>query len=149
MTTYVSPFTGDVVQPTDVSYRAISLLENTTLFWPVNGNATGNYAARVMEVTPDTAGLSLTMPAANEVSVGTDSLIRNMTGTAFTVKDNNGGTIVTVAANKAEYIYVTSNSTAAGTWGIIDFGAGTSSADAATLAGYGLLAASTLSLIHI
>lgn len=143
MTTYVSPFTGDVVQPTDVSYRSFNLSANTTLFWPVNGNATGNYAARIMEVTPTTGSLSLIMPAANEVSVGTDSLIRNMTGTAFTVKDNNGGTIVTVAANKAEYIYVTTNSTAAGTWGIIDFGAGTSSADSATLAGYGLLAVTT------
>jgi hypothetical protein len=143
MTTYVSPFTGDVVQPTDVSYRSFNLSANTTLFWPVNGNATGNYAARIMEVTPTAGSLSLTMPAANEVSVGTDSLIRNMTGTAFTVKDNNGGTIVTVAANKAQYIYVTSNSTPAGTWGIIDFGAGTSSADSATLAGYGLLAITT------
>jgi hypothetical protein len=143
MTTYVSPFTGDVVQPTDVSYRSFNLSANTTLFWPVNGNATGNYAARIMEVTPTAGSLSLTMPAANEVSVGTDSLIRNMTGTAFTVKDNNGGTIVTVAANKAQYIYVTSNSTTAGTWGIIDFGAGTSSADSATLAGYGLLAITT------
>ena len=37
----------------------------------------------------------------------------------------------------------TSNSTAAGTWGIIAFGAGSSSADANTLAGYGLLAIST------
>jgi len=143
MTTYVSPFTGDVVQPTDVSYRSFNLSANTTLFWPVNGNATGNYAARIMEVTPTAGSLSLTMPAANEVSVGTDSLVRNLTGTAFTVKDNAGGTIVTVAANKAQYIYVTSNSTAAGTWGVIDFGAGTSSADSATLAGYGLLAITT------
>jgi hypothetical protein len=96
-----------------------------------------------MQVTPSTAGLSLTMPPANQVSVGEDSLIRNMTGTAFTVKDYAGGTIVTVAANKAQYVYLTSNSTTAGTWGVIDFGAGTSSADAATLAGYGLEAIST------
>ena len=143
MTTYVSPFTGDVVQPTDVSYRSFNLSANTTLFWPVNGNATGNYAARIMEVTPTAGSLSLTMPAANEVSVGTDSLIRNLTGTPFTVLDNAGGTIVTIAANKAQYIYVTTNATTAGTWGIIDFGAGTSSADSATLAGYGLLAITT------
>lgn len=143
MTTYVSPFTGDVVQPTDVSYRAFNLSVDTTLFWPINGNATGNYAARIMEVTPTTGGLSLTMPPANEISVGTDSLIRNMTGTSFTVKSNTGATIVTIAAGKAQYIYVTDNSTVGGSWGIIDFGAGTSSADAATLAGYGLLAITT------
>ena len=143
MTSYVSPFTGDVVQPTDVSFRAISLTANTTLSWPINGNASGDYVARIMQVTPSTSGLSLTMPAANQVSVGEDSLIRNMTGTPFTVKDNAGGTIVTVAANKAQYVYITTNSTAAGTWGVIDFGAGTSSADSATLAGLGLLAVST------
>lgn len=143
MTTYVSPFTGDVIQPTDVSYRAFSLSQDTTLAWPVNGNATGNYAARIMEVTPTAGGLSLIMPPANETSVGTDALIRNMTATSFTVKSNTGATIITVASGKAEYIYVTDNSTVGGTWGIIDFGAGTSSADAATLAGYGLLAIST------
>jgi hypothetical protein len=72
-----------------------------------------------------------------------------MTGTPFTVKDYAGGTIVTVAANKAQYVYLTSNSTTAGTWGVIDFGAGTSSADSATLAGYGLLAvATTLNQSH-
>jgi hypothetical protein len=96
-----------------------------------------------MQVTPTTAGLSLFMPPANQVSVGTDSLIRNMTGTPFTVKDYAGNTIVTVAANKAQYVYITSNSTTAGTWGVIDFGAGTSSADSATLAGLGLVAVST------
>jgi hypothetical protein len=149
MTSYVSPFTGDVVQPTDVSFRAITLSVNTTLSWPINGNASGDYVARIMQVTPTTAGLSLFMPPANQVSVGTDSLIRNMTGTAFTVKDYAGGTIVTVAANKAQYVYLTSNSTTAGTWGVIDFGAGTSSADSATLAGYGLLAvATTLNQSH-
>jgi hypothetical protein len=149
MTSYVSPFTGDVVQPTDVSFRAITLSVNTTLSWPINGNASGDYVARIMQVTPTTAGLSLFMPPANQVSVGTDSLIRNMTGTAFTVKDYAGNTIVTVAANKAQYVYITSNSTTAGTWGVIDFGAGTSSADSATLAGYGLLAvATTLNQSH-
>jgi len=143
MTTYVSPFTGDVIQPTDVSYRAFAISSNTTLAWPINGNATGNYAARIMEVTPSTSGLSLFMPPANQTSVGTDALIRNLGATAFTVKDNSGGTIISIGAGQAEYIYVTSNSTVAGTWGIIAFGAGTSSADAATLAGYGLLAIST------
>jgi hypothetical protein len=83
------------------------------------------------------------MPPANQTSVGTDALIRNMTGTAFTVVDYDGNTIISVAANKASYIYITANPTTAGTWAVIDFGTGTSSADAATLAGYGLQAIST------
>jgi hypothetical protein len=48
---YNSPFTGNVVQPTDVSYRSITLTANTQLEWPINGNATDDYAARIMQVT--------------------------------------------------------------------------------------------------
>lgn len=140
---YVSPFTGDVVQPTDVSYRSFALTSDITLSWPINGNATGNYAARIMEVLPNAAGRKLYMPPANQTSVGTDALIRNLGSYSFQVVDNSGNTIITIAAGQAEYIYITTNTTVAGTWGIIAFGTGTSSADAATLAGYGLLAIST------
>ena len=82
---YNSPFTGNVIQPTDVSYRAITLTANTQLNWPINGNATDDYAARIMQVTASTAGLSLYMPPANQTSVGNDALIRNVGGNTFTV----------------------------------------------------------------
>lgn len=140
---YVSPFTGDVVQPTDVSYRSFVLDADITLSWPLNGNVDGNYAARIMEVLPDAAGWKLYMPPANQTSVGTDALIRNLGADSFEVVDYDGGTIITIAAGEAQYIYITDNPDAAGTWGVIAFGTGTSSADAATLAGYGLLAIST------
>ena len=143
MTSYVNVFTGDVIQPTDVSYRSFSISTNLTLAWPLDGNALGNYAARIMQVTANSGSLSIFMPPANETSVGTDSLIRNVGANTFTVKDNAGGTIISVATGEAKYIYVTNNSTAAGTWGMISFGVGSSSADAASLAGYGLKAIST------
>lgn len=146
---YVSPFTGDVIQPTDVSYRGFTLSTDTTLSWPVNGNATGNYAARIMDVTASAGSLSLFMPPGNQTSVGTDSLIRNTGANSFTVKTSTGATILSIASGEAQYIYLTDNSTVGGTWGIIAFGAGTSSADAATLQGYGLLAiSSTLNQSH-
>ena len=146
---YVSPFTGDVIQPTDVSYRGFTLSTDTTLSWPVNGNATGNYAARIMDVTASAGSLSLFMPPGNQTSVGTDSLIRNTGANSFTVKTSSGATILSIASGEAQYIYLTDNSTVGGTWGIIAFGAGTSSADAATLQGYGLLAiSSTLNQSH-
>ena len=138
---YNSPFTGNVIQPTDVSYRAITLAANTQLEWPINGNATDDYAARIMEVTASSAGLSLYMPPANQASVGQDAMIRNVGATTFTVKDYAGAnTIVSIPAGEARYIYITANPTVTGTWGIIAFGIGSSGADAATLAGYGLLA---------
>jgi len=143
MTSYVSVFTGDVIQPTDVSYKAFSISANLDLVWPQDGDAAGDYAARIMQISASSAGLFVDMPPANQTSVGTDSLIRNVGANSFTVRDYDGNTIVAVASGEAKYIYVTSNSTAAGTWGIISFGVGSSSADAASLAGYGLKAIST------
>ena len=144
---YNSPFTGNVIQPTDVSFESITLTENTQLFWPFDGNGTETYAARIMEVSADSAGLELWMPPANQASVGQDALIRNVGSYSFTVKDYDGtNTIITIgtsATANSEYIYITDNGDEQGTWGRIAFGAGTSSVDAATLAGYGLVAQNT------
>ena len=141
MPSFNSPFTGNVIQPTDVSYRDISIANtNLQLEWPINGTTTDDAAARIMEVT--TTGVSeLWMPPANQASVGQDALIRNIGGEDFTVMDYAGiNTIVTVLVGEAQYIYITDNSTEEGVWGIIAFGIGSSGQDAATLAGYGLLA---------
>ena len=138
---YNSPFTGNVIQPTDVSYRDITITNtNLQLEWPINGTTTNDAAARIMEVA--TTGVSeLWMPPANQSSVGNDALIRNTGGEDFDVMDYAGiNTIVTVLAGEAQYIYITDNSTEEGVWGIIAYGIGSSGQDAATLAGYGLLA---------
>jgi hypothetical protein len=141
---YVSPFTGTVIQPTDVAYRSVTLAANTQLQWPVNGTTTSDVAARIMDVAAPSSGLQLRMPPANQVSVGEDALIRNTGANSFTVTDSGGiNTIITIATGETKSIYITDNSTVAGTWGNIAFGTGSSSADAATLAGYGLLAVTT------
>jgi hypothetical protein len=103
-----------------------------------------------MQVTASSSGLSMYMPPANQASVGNDALIRNIGSNTFTVKDYAGtNTIVSVAAGESKYIYIVTNPTAQGTWGNIAFGTGTSSADAATLAGYGLVASgATLNQSH-
>ena len=138
---YNSPFTGNVIQPTDVSYRAITIANTTLqLEWPINGTTTNDAAARIMEVT--TTGVSeLWMPPANQSSVGNDALIRNIGGEDFDVMDYDGqNVIVTVLVGEAQYIYITDNPDEQGTWGIIAYGIGSSGQDSATLAGYGLLA---------
>jgi hypothetical protein len=146
---FISPFTGNVIQPTDVSYRSVTLSANTDLFWPINGGVTDNVAARIMDVTATTAGLSLSMPPANQASVGQDALIRNIGANTFTVKDAAGNSIASVAPSASRYIYITTNATIAGTWGNIAFGVGSSNVDAAALAGYGLKAISnTLNAAH-
>jgi hypothetical protein len=141
MSSFNSPFTGNVIQPTDVSYRRIILTADLQLTWPINGTTADDAAARIMEVSNTSTADELWMPPANQTSVGNDALIRNVGSVSVTVKDYTGAnTIVTVAAGQAQYIYVTANATTAGTWGIIAYGIGSSGADAATLAGYGLLA---------
>lgn len=144
-----SPFTGNVIVPTDVSYRSVTLASNTTLEWPINGNATPNYAARIMNVTATAGGLTLRMPPSNQASVGQDALIRNVGSNTFTVADYDGNVIVVVAASEAKYIYITANSNEAGTWGVVAFGVGSSAADAGSLDGLGLtVIGSTLNTAH-
>lgn len=154
MTTYTSPFTGDVIQPTDVSYAAYNLdLSNIQLAWSVNGNTSTDVAARIMDITVAVdviGGRSLAMPPANQISVGQDALIRNYGTYAINVYDYDYNNIIcTINPGAAKYIYVTDNSTADGVWGVVEFGIGTSAPDAATLQGLGLLAiGSTLNQSH-
>jgi len=137
MTSYTSPFTGQTISPSQVGYEKLSITADTYLQWPVNGN-TNSVVANIVEVTASTAGLNLIMPPATEVSVGQATIIRNVGSNPFTVLDNSLGTIISISSGMAEYIYVTDNTTLAGTWSIVTFGAGTSSANASSLAGYGL-----------
>jgi hypothetical protein len=126
-----------------VGYESLSISADTTLQWPINGNDQTQVVANIIEVTATVASLSLIMPPATQVSVGQTALIRNIGSNTFVVKDNAGGTIVSIASGIAQYIYTTSNTTAAGTWSTVTFGAGTSAANASTLAGYGLTAIGT------
>jgi hypothetical protein len=137
---FISPFTGNVIQPTDVSYRTVTLAANTTLEWPINGNATDNVAARIMNVTASSGGLTLRVPPANQASVGEDLLIRNVGANTFTLADYDGNTLVSMAAGLARYVYITANTTTAGTWSVLAFGAGASAIDSSSLAGNGLKA---------
>jgi hypothetical protein len=142
MTTYINPFTNQTINPSQVGYESLTISSDTTLQWPVNGN-TSNIVANIIQVTATTAGLSLIFPSAQQVSVGQSVIINNVGANSFTVKNNTGGTIVAISSGISQYIYLTDNSTDAGVWSSVTFGAGTSSANAATLAGYGLKAIST------
>lgn len=142
MTTYSNPYTGQTINPSQVGYESLSISVDTTLEWPINGNVS-DVVANIIEVTATTTGLELIMPPATQVSEGQSVLIRNIGSNAFTVTKSNGATIVSIASGVAQYIYVTDNTTEAGGWATVTFGAGTSSANAADLAGAGLTALST------
>lgn len=141
MTTYTSPFTGDIVQPTDVSYYALAFSTDQTLAWPafIAEGANVVAAARIMDCTPSTSGLTITLPYGNQASVGTDILFRNLGAVSFTVEDSAGGQAVVIGAGEARYFYLVNNSTEAGVYRNFAYGTGTSSADAASLVGNGLI----------
>jgi hypothetical protein len=138
MPTYTSPFTGTVVQPTDVSYYNLTLSANTQLYWPAVVNPTQVPAPRILDCTATTGSLVIALPQGDEGSVGTDILIRNQGAVAFSVTDSAGNNAVSVAAGASIYFYLVDNTTVAGTWHNVAFGTGTSSADAASLRGAGL-----------
>jgi hypothetical protein len=142
MPTYTSPFTGDVIQQTDVSYFDLNFDADVDLYWPLVINPTQVPAARIMDCTPDGAGLNITLPNAQQGSVGIDILFRNFGAVTFFVNDFDGGASVSIPSGTSVYFYLSDNSTTAGVWQNVTFGTGTSSADAATLAGYGLAALS-------
>lgn len=138
--TYTSPFTGDLVQPTDVSYQTLALTANTQLAWPAYIPPNTDYVplSRIINVTADTAGRIINLPPGSQGAVGTDTLIRNV-GSVDIIVNNFGNTqSSTIAAGQARYFYLTDNSTEAGVWSNFTYGTGTSSADAASLAGNGL-----------
>jgi len=135
---YVSPFTGTVVTPTDVSYYALPFSTNQQLVWPSIVNDTQVPAARIMDCVASAGGLSIALPAANQGTVGSDILFRNLGAFAFTITDATGGASFNVPAGISKYVYLSNNTTEAGTWQNVTFAAGTSIADAATLAGLGL-----------
>lgn len=140
MPTYTSPFTGDVVQPTDVSYYALTFSTNQELSWPnytVSGGTTVA-AARIMDCNATVAGRTITLPPGNQQSVGTDILFRNIGANSFTIQDQSGGQAVVLAAGTARYFYLVDNSTEDGVYRNFTYGTGTSAADAAALAGDGL-----------
>jgi hypothetical protein len=140
MPTFTSPFTGTVVQPTDVSYYELNFSANVQLYWPAVVNPTQVPAARVIDATPSVASLVISLPEANQGATGTDILIRNFGAVAFTVQDFAGTGSVAIPAGVSKYFYLSDNSTSAGVWQNVTFGTGTSSADASSLAGYGLVA---------
>ena len=105
-TTFTSPFTGTVVVPTDVSYYNLQFAANVQLYWPAVVNPTQVPAARIIDCTPGTSGLAISLPQADQGSVGTDILFRNFGANSFVVVDYSGDRSVTIAPGIAVYFYL-------------------------------------------
>lgn len=139
MPSYTDPFGGSSVQPADVSYRAVVLSANVVLSWPWLATDS-NYVARILDVTPSAGSLTITMPDARLASNGMDTVFFNPGSQTFTVLGATGTTICTVPAGQAQYVYLKSNATQAGSWGSVQFASLSSAVTAASLVGPGIAA---------
>lgn len=138
MTSYTQIFGGSTIYPSDVSYLALALDADVTMTWPIEADAGVNIVARIMDVTPDAATWSVIMPPADQTSVGQTVLFNNVGVHSFTVRDNASGQIAVVAPGEQWQIYLTDNTTAAGSWVSLQFGATTATVQPSALAGFGL-----------
>lgn len=144
MTTYVNVFDSANIYPGDISYSSVVLATSIALSWPRESNAAGNLVTRIMDVTASSAGLSITMPSALEIGAGETILFNNYGANDFVVLDKANVQIASIASGAIWQLYVTSNTTLAGTWRALQYGAAAASANASALAGTGLVAVGSL-----
>lgn len=147
MTSFVDVFGNETVPPSNAAYVNYAITANSQLVWPNNYSGTDLLVGDITDISAG-SGLTLTLPQANEVSVGQDILIRNIGANPFDILDYASGNVTTVVPGTAKYVFVTVNTTEAGTWGVFTYGTGTSGADASALAGSGLQANSNLLRVY-
>lgn len=144
MSSYAEVFGGTNIYPSAATYLPLTLSVNTQLAWPIELSPGGNdIAADIIDVTATLNGLVVQLSDATQVSTGYTALFVNVGALTFTVVDSQGNTLCSIASGQAWQLYLRNNSTSKGTWGIFQYGAGASSANAAALAGAGLVALST------
>jgi hypothetical protein len=142
--TYTYVFGGATVYPAEISYAQLSLTADVALSWPEETSASSNLAAKIMDVTADQAGLKVILPDAAKAGVGETILFNNIGSYTVTISDYDDVQVVTIAAGELWQIYLTDNSTSAGSWRSLQYGASISQANASSLAGTGIVAVGTL-----
>jgi hypothetical protein len=150
----VTVFGEGAVQTAYVSFTALDITDHSlTLIWPtsyinVPSEIDGifyNVLAASMTVNNAVDNVNtITLPDANQSSVGANFIITNIGFSQFRLLKSDGSELITIpnepdTAN-AFWVQLVDNSTAAGEWQFVQFGAGTSQAVASTLAGNGLVA---------
>lgn len=144
MTAFTQTFGGGTLNPAQPSYKDYTTATASfTTVWPIEAAANNNVVAAINDVSMSVAAQTITLPPANQVSVGYNSIWNNVGAQQFTVLDNAGNTVITATSGAAWVAYITNNSTASGAYRTYQMGAGTSSASAATLAGLGIKAITT------
>jgi hypothetical protein len=144
MTTFTNIFGGSNISPSEISYAAVSLTANTTYDWALETAPSSNLIAGIMDVTATAGPWSLTLPSALEASTGQAILFNNVGSETFIIRNNAGVQVAAPVSGSVWQLYLTDNTTAGGTWEAFLYGAQVSAANAASLAGTGLIAIGSL-----
>ena len=141
---YTDVFGGAPIYPSEISYSALTLTADVVLSWPEETSTDVNLATRIIDVSASSAGFSIFLPDATKSGTGNTILFNNLGAQTFLVKDSTGTQVVSIAPGTQWQVYLSSNSTVAGTWVSLQYGASVSQANASALAGTGLVAVGAL-----
>ena len=138
-TSFTQVFGGTTIYPSDVSYLALALTSDIALEWPLEATTGNNVVARIIDITP-TGPYTIAMPDAMSVGVGQTVLFNNLGPSTITVDNAAGNAILSIGAGEQWQCYLISNTTVGGVWRTFRYGAAVAQAQAAALAGAGLVA---------
>ena len=144
MTIYTSVFGGANIYPSEISYSSIALTQSIVLSWPEETSTNENLATKIIDVTPSTGGLTITLPDAQKAGTGQTILFNNVGSQTFIVRNAAAVQVVSIAPGTLWQVYLTNNTTTGGTWQSLQYGSTVSQANASALAGTGIVAVGAL-----
>lgn len=138
-TSFTQVFGGTTIYPSDVSYLALALTSDVVLEWPLEATTGNNVVARIIDITP-TGPYTIILPNAMSVGVGQTILFNNLGPNTITVDNAAGNAILSIGAGEQWQAYLIDNTSVGGVWRTFRYGAAVAQAQAAALAGAGLIA---------
>lgn len=139
-TSYNYVFGGATVYPSEVSYESLTLTTDVQLSWPTETSASSNLAAKIIDIESDVESLRILLPDAQKAGTGETILFNNIGTETIIVSDYDDVQVVSIANGELWQVYLTDNSTAAGAWQALQYGAAISQANASALTGTGIVA---------
>lgn len=136
---YSDPFRNQQSSPLSRTLRKIVLQGNMQLNWP-EGYAGVDYIASINLIESLAPNFSVALPPADGANEGTAALFINHGALRIVINDSSGTQLTDLQPGESKYILCVDNTTVTGVWRVTGFGATTSTANAAALAGGGLVA---------
>lgn len=136
---FTDVFGSQTVPPAEESFAEYAVTGTESyLVWPEQYGGQGLLLADITELTPSGGGVQVTLPPADAVSRGESFILRNRGAESIELLNTDAVPQATLPAGQSLFLYIDDNTTPAGGWSSFVYGAGTSAADAAELAGDGL-----------